>query len=538
MAELDDHQLLAQFARENSEAAFAALVERHVGLVYSVAHRSAGNAHAAEEITQAVFIILAKKADKMPQHAVLSGWLYQTTRLTAANFLRTEIRRQHREQEAYMQSLLNEPNATETWMRIAPLLDGALDKLGSRDRDAIALRFFENKSFAEVGQATGASEDAAKVRVNRALEKLRKIFTKRGVTLSALAIAGAVSTNSVQAAPVVLAQSVTAVAIVKGSIATASTLTLVKGTMKTMTWLKMKFAVGVGVATLLAGGVATVAVSQTSGGDKMTVVEIAKQSQAAYAALTSYSDSGTVVAIGGGQTTETSFTIRLQRPNLYRIDWAQTGGAFVSKGIVWSQGNGDYLVMDATDKTATPSKMQSRDFALGVAAGVSSSASTSIPGTFFAAKTVGNTLPLMVAGKTETKKLADEKIGSADCHVVVSVLDAAKLLANVKLPTNTAVRMKNLGITTTTLWIGKRDHLIHQVKTETAGMAIAMTFTDAQLKVQLQRRNKPVTPESLAALRTELEQSQAQANKSGFIFTETHENIVLNQKLSPSDFAR
>ena len=161
-----------------------------------------------------------------------------------------------------MQSLLNDPHTdNEAWQRIAPLLDGALDKLGVKDRDAIALRFFENKSLAEVGAATSTSEDAAKMRVNRALEKLRNIFTKRGVTLSALAIAGAVSANSVQAAPVALAKSVTAVAIAKGSIASASTLTLVKGTMKTMTWLKMKFAVGVGVATLLAGGAATVVLS-------------------------------------------------------------------------------------------------------------------------------------------------------------------------------------------------------------------------------------------------------------------------------------
>ena len=97
MSELDDHQLLAEFARENSEAAFAALVQRHVNLVYSTALRSTGNAHAAEEISQAVFIILARKAKNFSSKIILSGWLYQTTRLTAANFLRGEIRRQQRE---------------------------------------------------------------------------------------------------------------------------------------------------------------------------------------------------------------------------------------------------------------------------------------------------------------------------------------------------------------------------------------------------------------------------------------------------------
>src|ERR1035437_4572421 len=200
MSELDDHQLLAEFARENSEAAFAALVPRHVNLVYSVAQQSVGNVHAAEEITQAVFIILARKAKSFSRKTILSGWLHQTTRLTAANFLRGEIRRQNREQEAYMQSTLNEPES-EAWRQIAPLLDDAISRLGEKDRNAVVLRFFENKNLSEVGLALGASEDAAKMRVNRALDKLRKIFSKRGVTLSAALIAGAVAANSVRAAP-------------------------------------------------------------------------------------------------------------------------------------------------------------------------------------------------------------------------------------------------------------------------------------------------------------------------------------------------
>ena len=111
MPELDDHELLAEFARTESEAAFAALVARYVNLVYSTALRFAGNPHHAQEITQAVFIILARKAGKLSPRAVLSGWLYQTARLTAANFMKGEIRRQHREQEAYMQSILTEPDA-------------------------------------------------------------------------------------------------------------------------------------------------------------------------------------------------------------------------------------------------------------------------------------------------------------------------------------------------------------------------------------------------------------------------------------------
>ena len=262
MTERDDHQLLAEFARENSEAAFAALVQRHVNLVYATALRSVGNAHAAEEISQAVFIILAQKAGKLSSRVVISGWLYQTTRLTAANFLRGEIRRQQREQEAYMQSTLNDLSrhseataGTENiWPQIAPLLDDALAKLGEADRNAIVLRFLENKSLAEVGAALGASEDAVKMRVNRALEKLRKLFTKRGVARSATLIAGAVSAGSVQAAPVGLAKTISAVAITKGAAAGGSTLALVKGVLKLMAWTKMKTAIVAGAVVLLAAG--------------------------------------------------------------------------------------------------------------------------------------------------------------------------------------------------------------------------------------------------------------------------------------------
>jgi uncharacterized protein (TIGR03435 family) len=260
MTEPDDISLLHEFAANGCEAAFAELVSRHLNLVYSVALRSVGSSHAAQEISQAVFIILARKAKSLGSRTILSGWLYQTTRLTAANFLRGEIRRQQREQEAYMQSTLNEPDAN-VWPQIATLLDDALGKLGERDRNAIVLRFFENKSLHEVGTALGASEDAAKMRVSRALEKLRKMFAKRGITLSALAIAGAVSAGSVQAAPAGLAVTVTAAAA-KGAAVSGSTLTLVKGALKIMAWTKAQTAMVVSMVVLLAAGSTTVTVEK------------------------------------------------------------------------------------------------------------------------------------------------------------------------------------------------------------------------------------------------------------------------------------
>ncbi|HTA95144.1 MAG TPA: sigma-70 family RNA polymerase sigma factor [Verrucomicrobiae bacterium] len=273
MPELDDITLLKQFAETDSESAFAEIVSRHLNLVYSTALRSVGNVHAAQEISQAVFIILARKAKSLGAKIILSGWLYQTTRLTAANFLRTEIRRQNREQEAFMQSTLNETES-EAWLQIAPILDDVLSKLGAKDRDAIVLRFFENKNLSEVGAAIGASEDAAKMRVNRALEKLRKFFAKRGVAFSATIIAGVVSANSVQAAPAGLV--ISTVAAVKGSAATVSTMTLVKGTLKVMTYAKLKLALGIAAATLLTAGTLTVALS-SDGGSGASVGEASAQ---------------------------------------------------------------------------------------------------------------------------------------------------------------------------------------------------------------------------------------------------------------------
>lgn len=237
MHDLNDKALLDEYVRRNSEEAFAALVARHINKVYSVALRHTRNPHQAEEITQSVFVLLAQKARALGENVVLSGWLYQTARLTSVTFLRSEIRRAHREQEAYMQTLQNETES-DVWPKIAPLLDEAMGNLGDTERNAVVLRFFDGCTMREVGKALGASEDAANKRVNRAVEKLRSFFTRRGVAFPAAILVAAISANSAQAAPATLAKTVTAVATTKGAIASASTLALVKGTMK-MTWLKV-----------------------------------------------------------------------------------------------------------------------------------------------------------------------------------------------------------------------------------------------------------------------------------------------------------
>jgi RNA polymerase sigma factor (sigma-70 family) len=261
MQAMDDMVLLREYATSNSEAAFETLVSRRVGFVYSAALRQVRDPHLAEEITQAVFIILAQKAGRISEKTILTGWLFKTTRFAALAQMRADAKRRQREQEAQMQSELQTTTPDPLWEQMSPLLDEALATLGETDRQAVLLRFFENKSLAEVGSHLGTGEDTVRKRIVRALKKLHRYFNKRGISSTTAIIAGAISANSVQAAPVALAKLVTAVAVVKGSIAAVSTLSLVKGTMKIMTWMKLKIAVCVGATAMLVGGVATVALS-------------------------------------------------------------------------------------------------------------------------------------------------------------------------------------------------------------------------------------------------------------------------------------
>jgi RNA polymerase sigma factor (sigma-70 family) len=254
----DDNALLREFLENHSDEAFASLVSNHINLVYSVALRQIGNPHQAEEISQAVFIILAKKAKQLRHEKALSSWLFQTTRLTANNFLRSEMRRHNREKEAYMQSLSNESHE-EAWPKIAPLLDGAVSALREKDRRAILLRFYEGRNLQEVGTALETTEAAAEKRVTRALEKLRKHFLRHGINSTTAIIAGVMSASSLQMAPAALAKTATTIALANGATASASTLTLIKGALKIMAWTKTKTAVVTSAAIVLATFTAVVA---------------------------------------------------------------------------------------------------------------------------------------------------------------------------------------------------------------------------------------------------------------------------------------
>ena len=263
MPDANDMDLVREYARDHSEPAFAGLVQRHINLVYSVALRCTGNSEDAQDVTQAVFIILARKAASLRDRTVLTGWLYETTRFTAARFIRTRVRRQIREQEAYMQSSLNEPDTDGVWRQLSPLLEEAMTQLGEKDRALLALRFFENKSGAETAAALGIQEWAVHKRTSRAVEKLRSFFSRRGVSVSAGVLIAAVSANSLQAAPAGLAVTVTAAAA-KGAAVSSTTLTLVKGALKLMAWAKAKTAIIATAGVILATGTTAIVVNEIS----------------------------------------------------------------------------------------------------------------------------------------------------------------------------------------------------------------------------------------------------------------------------------
>jgi uncharacterized protein (TIGR03435 family) len=263
MQAMDDMALLREYATGNSETAFETLVSRHVSFVYSAALRQTRDPHLAEEVTQAVFIILAQKAGKISNKTILTGWLFKATRFTALAQTRAAVKHRRREQEVQMQSEFQSPAADEIWNQMSPLLDEALAALGEKDRQAVLLRFFENKSLAEVGNMLGMGEDTARKRVSRALGKLHRYFNRRGISSTTAIIAGQISANSIQpVVPAALAKSVTAAALAKGTAASTSTLTLIKGALKIMAWTKAKIAIVTGAGLLVAAGTTTVVVEK------------------------------------------------------------------------------------------------------------------------------------------------------------------------------------------------------------------------------------------------------------------------------------
>jgi RNA polymerase sigma factor (sigma-70 family) len=252
MHTMGDWELLQAYATQRSETAFAELVQRHVHWVYSAARRQVTDRPLAEDVTQAVFVLLARKAGRLRPGTSLTGWLFRTTRFVAQTALRAQRRRQRSEEVASAMSTADltrseRDSPEEIWNQLAPHLDEAVAALSESDRSAILLRFYEQKSLREVGERLGLSEDAAKKRVTRALDKLRAFLTRRGVALGALGLAGLLTEQTVQAAPATLATGALQTALAGTS---ASLPQLVRETLDALRRARIRLVTGIAAVTV------------------------------------------------------------------------------------------------------------------------------------------------------------------------------------------------------------------------------------------------------------------------------------------------
>jgi len=215
-----DAQLLQRYVRDRSEEAFAEIVRRYLNLIFSAALRQVRQPQLAEEVTQAVFVDLAKQAKTLASGTILSAWLYQVARRTAIDVIRRESRRQIRERTAQE---LTHMNASDVdWTQVEPLLEKGMEALEDKDRAVLLLRYFENKSLLEVGQTLGINEDAARKRVSRSVERLREFFVQRGVNVSSMALTATITSNAIQVAPAALGPAVVSAALFSGTAVTVS----------------------------------------------------------------------------------------------------------------------------------------------------------------------------------------------------------------------------------------------------------------------------------------------------------------------------
>ena len=253
-----DKELLLSYAEDGSEGAFTELVERYVKLVYSAAIReSQGDSNEAQDLTQAVFTGLARNAKRLAGHPALAGWLYTSVRFTAANLRRAAQRRLQREHTAYVMNQEPNPDPPEPlWRQVRPVLDDAMHELNQDDRTVVVLRFFEERSLKDVGEALGLNENAARMRVERTLEKLQGLLAKRGINSTAGGLAAVLTAGMFVSVPSGLAASVASAALAGAATTTSTAITL----LQVLTMTKIQTAI---VGAVLVGAVALPVWQQT-----------------------------------------------------------------------------------------------------------------------------------------------------------------------------------------------------------------------------------------------------------------------------------
>ncbi len=237
---MGDDTLLQEYGEDGCEEAFRILVEKYTGMVFSSALRRTGNHEIAEEITQRVFAILARKANHLKVEVVLAGWLHKTTRLEAAKAMRGEYTRIRKMAELSELQQLRQGGTEFRWEDAMPHLDNAMDELRESDRNVVLLRYFEKKGFREIGKLTGKNAGAAQKQTRRAVEKLRLILQNKGIVMSATALAAGMSATLGKAAPIGLSQTVFSSALAGAP--SITTTTAITNTIQTMAYTKLKMA--------------------------------------------------------------------------------------------------------------------------------------------------------------------------------------------------------------------------------------------------------------------------------------------------------
>ena len=250
MRKIDDGALLRAYSASGSETDFALLVQRHVDFIYATALRIvAGDTMLAEDVTQSVFMDLARKARSLSNRTDLTGWLYRSTCFASAKAVRSERRRQVREAEAHaMQEQQRDSQPTADWEELRAVLDGVMLELKASDREAVLLRYFQGCSFADVGSRLGLNENAARMRVDRALDRLQHLLARRGISSSSAALAVVLAHQTACAAPAGLAAT-----IVGASVAGATA----ASTMSAFAWMTMINAKPIVLGALVVAGVMT-----------------------------------------------------------------------------------------------------------------------------------------------------------------------------------------------------------------------------------------------------------------------------------------
>ena len=272
-----DTQLLHSFARLHDQAAFALIVHRYAALVYSAALRQVGPA-LAEDVSQAVFLILAQKAGQI-DGSTLAGWLVKTARYAALASRRMEVRLKQREQKAarMQPELTNSDDDSTKWQQLAPLLDEALARLDEKERSAITLRYLQGKSVREVAAAMSVSEAAAGKRATRAVQTLRDFFARRGVTLTTEALSGALAVHGVVSVPASLAGKLAATGVGGAAVSTGVG-SIVKGTSALMLTAKTKLTLAAAALLVIGGGGVAIVATQFSGGSSSAAAPAAPES--------------------------------------------------------------------------------------------------------------------------------------------------------------------------------------------------------------------------------------------------------------------